>query len=212
MGTEREFKYLIDAVGHGLLRSGIDWEKAVFQESIFFDTEDMLLLDSKWALRLRFEKDLPPDVSIRPDEFEPNPGWDRASVTLKGSPRRDGALVVRAEYEMPVPVGGALRLKQAGWTVHDLRQHPLTDTLLGLGVTSDPFSAIGSFRNLRLLANVDEAEVALDFSVTPDGRERRELEVETDAGVPPVVIAVLDKCDHRPADKDKFVWLLGHGS
>lgn len=208
MGLEREYKFLLNAAGRAVLLNRLDWDEALIQESIFFDTGGGTLLSAGWALRLRFEAGRPP-AGAEAAFPSTDPGWQKATLTLKGRTERTDALFERSEYEVDVGLKEAERLRRGGWTVSELPHGPLSDALFGLRINNAEFEPIGSFRNLRYVKRLGDAELCLDRSKAPNRGERFELELETPGGMPDAVATLLDGCECRPSPQGKFAWLLG---
>lgn len=205
MGIEREYKYLLTAASRRILLGRLEAAASILQQNIFYDDAGQLIT-AGWALRLRFEA----DVGLQMREVPPYrrvAEWSRATLALKGRAERAGALFRRQEHECSLPLAAASELRSGGWRTDDLPAMPLREALRELA-GNGMFQVIGAFRNLRCSGDIAGVHAEIDWSETPDGRERFELELETGGDLPRQLLEMLEASGAQPAAAGKFAWLM----
>lgn len=141
------------------------------QFNYFFDTRDMSLNKSGWALRVRIE------------ERESTPPI--AEVTAKGRSNQIGSIASRPEYEEEIPLESANAIVAGSLDFTELGLKPLDVLREFLG--SDKLIPLLSFENYRWVfpyvfesdkSESYELELALDKTSFGDGHIDYELELE----------------------------------
>ena len=141
------------------------------QFNYFFDTKDMRLNKSDWALRVRIE--------------ERDSAKSIARVTAKGKSTQIESIASRPEYEEEIPLESANAIVAGSLDFTELKLKPLE--VLSEFFGSDKLIPLLSFENYRWIfpyvsesdkSESNELELALDKTSFGDGHIDYELELE----------------------------------